>query len=389
MVPRGSLGPRALRLVQSRSADRGVYGVTCAKRLLQGEPVNESINPRILVVGINFVMTWRVVQCLRAAGFKPAVLSHSPANPAAWRGARFHSFPLDRLLYEGPELNEFARRHIATVAAGYDVVLPADFDCTVACARLCLSSWIGPSAEVLDRIHNKWEFTQTLQKIGVPVPQSICVTTPAEWSKADFGYPLIAKPLAASDSSGVVKLDDEAALARLRPSLDAALPLIVQRCVDGWDIGVSVFAIDGEPRVCTMWDRPTERGRDFFWNENLWQDTLKVLRHFSFSGVAHFDLMFDRQTRGHSFLECNPRYWGSLLYSKSSGINFPALHVAAIMRRNSGAAPDPALVRAQKTGRVTLPADERFLQSAMPLYEKRIFGRVERLRNRLLPRRQP
>lgn len=352
-------------------------------------PMSDSSQARILVVGINFVMTWRVVHCLRAAGFKPAVLSHSPANPAAWEGARFHSFPLDRLLYEGPELNDFARRHIADVAADYDVVLPADFDCTVACSRLGLPSWIGPTPETLEHIHNKWEFTQTLKQIGVPVPSSVCVTTPGDWAKADFGYPMIAKPLAASDSSGVVKIDDAAALARLRPSLDAALPLIVQRCVDGWDIGVSIFAIDGVPQVCTMWDRPTERGRDFFWNEALWQDTLKVLRHFSFSGIAHFDLMFDRQTRGHSFLECNPRYWGSLLYAKGAGVNFPALHVAAIMRRRSGAAPENHVVKATKTGRVTLPAEERFMQSAVPQYEKRIYGQVERLRNRLVPRRQP
>jgi hypothetical protein len=348
--------------------------------------------PRVLVVGVNFVMTWRLVNCLEEAGVHPTVLCQSRMSPAGWGRRETHFFPDRQVLYEDDRLNATALGALARLARNFEVVLPADFDCTVACARLRLPQWLGPSGDAIERIHDKGTFTTELQNAGLPVPASVVVRSARDWASArQLGFPLIAKPLASSDSRGVVRIGDARSFDEHRGLLNAALPLIVQREVNGWDIGVSVLARDGEVYLASMFDRPTNGARDFFWNEELLADTRRVVRHFGYTGVAHFDLMFDRQTRRHLFLECNPRYWGSLLYAKSAGVNFPAAHVDLTLRatgRRPGAAASPAALNATgRLGRVTIPPAERALQMVLPRYEIGVQRTVERAFDRVLPRR--
>jgi hypothetical protein len=51
----------------------------------------------------------------------------------------------------------------------------------------------------------------------------------------------------------------------------------------------------------------------------------RLVRAVRWSGIAHFDCIFDHAARQTLILEVNPRYWRSLLGSLNAGVNFPLL----------------------------------------------------------------
>jgi predicted ATP-grasp superfamily ATP-dependent carboligase len=47
-----------------------------------------------------------------------------------------------------------------------------------------------------------------------------------------------------------------------------------------------------------------------------------IVRATGFHGLAHFDMRVDAHDGSLYVLECNPRVWGSLMYSVWAGVNF-------------------------------------------------------------------
>jgi predicted ATP-grasp superfamily ATP-dependent carboligase len=87
----------------------------------------------------------------------------------------------------------------------------------------------------------------------------------------------------------------------------------------------------------TIQHTETEEVKRFVRDEHMLEIAAGIVQATKFHGLAHFDMRVDAQTGSLYVLECNPRVWGSLMYSVWAGVNFIALgcelargeHVAA------------------------------------------------------------
>lgn len=107
----------------------------------------------------------------------------------------------------------------------------------------------------------------------------------------------------------------------------------LQEFVTGPDIDVSVLCRDGEILAYTI-----QRGLvpspkpfhppvavEFIQDAGAFKSIQRLVRATNWSGIAHFDCIYDLESRETKLLEANPRYWRSLLGSLKAGINFPLL----------------------------------------------------------------
>ncbi len=343
-------------------------------------------SPKVLVVGINFLMTWRVVVSLRAAGHTPSLLTMPHAalpGSLLVRREQQRSFPAGMRVYDGTRCSPEARRSLEKAAADFDVVIPADLDTTEACAHLPSLSQqcLVPSPEVLSAIHNKWKFTQQLTALGIAVPgASVLLPDCISLSRFSPQRPTVVKPLDASAGKGVVIIRNRVDAERLANDHHTQYPLIAQDHIPGWDLGVSVLARKGRILAANVWERPVEGARDFLGTnsplaQRLLADASRILAGAAFTGVGHFDAMRYAGTHRYAFLEFNPRYWGSLLYSNAYGTNFTALNVHHVMRPEA----DRDMVP-QRGRRVFLSTGDRLLQRAIPAVET-AFAQAEKAQN--------
>jgi hypothetical protein len=60
----------------------------------------------------------------------------------------------------------------------------------------------------------------------------------------------------------------------------------------------------------------------FIRDERMFAIVREIVRVTGFHGLAHFDMRIDSRDGELRVIECNPRVWGSLMYSVWAGVNF-------------------------------------------------------------------
>lgn len=184
------------------------------------------------------------------------------------------------------------------------------------------------SAETLDRLDDKWSFYELLVRERLPTPESILVTPPADAAALDVPpdwYPALLKPVFAEAGHGIRPVVDAAALREELGRLPNGSPIILQRCVGGYDADISLIAVDGEIRAHVVQSRRDPGSLEFIDNPHALEVASRIVRATHYSGVANIDLRIDPDTREIVVLECNPRFWFTLQASAWRGINFAEL----------------------------------------------------------------
>ncbi len=317
-------------------------------RLSKANPIGDLAGRRVLVVSTFAPFAYKMAQCFDAASVRVDLLSPKRLHPLRLSKLidRTRYLPAQELRGGQPEdapklaerLNHLVQRH------QYDAVFASDLMATRALAaavearpEIESTAHIAPLSPLalLDELHDKARFADFLSRHHLPIPGNT-VALPDAQAVSDFDpdsvtYPVICKPTEGSNSEGVVRIDDAAAMRQhLAGSPDAKPPLLIQDFVPGEDVDLSFLAEHGRILAWTIQHREnfTDTHISFFRHEQVLRAGRQMVEKSGFHGVGHMDLRIDEQDGSVKIIELNPRYWGSVQYSMWAGVNFPALHLA-------------------------------------------------------------
>lgn len=243
------------------------------------------------------------------------------------------------------------------VEHGVDVVLPVT-DATVRVVeslrdRLPASCTVGtPPAEAAAVAADKDRTLQLAREVGVPVPETVVVDTPADAAAAAdrLGWPVVVKPITSlgSDAGGAVRkfevgyAFDRDDLERKVHDLGGGAPVLLQECFVGDGVGVEVLAERG--RILRSFSHrrihevPVTGGasalrESVVVDPVLLDDTARLIDALGWTGLAMVE--FKVGPGGRRLMEINGRPWGSMPLAVRAGVDFPADYVRMLLGSGS------------------------------------------------------
>ena len=236
-----------------------------------------------------------------------------------------------RVLDCTPEDGERYARALGELVASekVDVVIPVNSKevRTLVDHRQYLGSaldYMGPS-DIYYQLDDKALFAQLLDKVGLPSPR--CHRT------LDVSLPLVVKPSQGSSAKGVNYVHSEEDRAALKTKLGLVPQgYVIQDFVNGEGIGFSGYFRNGQPLVSYAHRRigeyPTSGGSSVVRERYPYEDlpelealVAQLLTVAPWSGFAMFELK-RRGPNDFSFIECNPRIWGSMHQGLADGCDY-------------------------------------------------------------------
>ena len=208
-------------------------------------------------------------------------------------------------------------------------------------------------ADVIERAADKVALVSMAQRLNIPVPRYVVVSSPDAIPATDFGFPIVIKPWRSRISTpegwvsaGVSYVKDRVALVRdlrSRPTHD--FPVMLQERIEGPGVGIFACYKAGRPVALFSHRRLRERppwggvsvlcestelcpqARDF---------AVRLLDSLGWQGVAMVEFKRDRRDSVPRLMEINGRFWGSLQLAIDAGVDFPKILV------DDGADSEPA-----------------------------------------------
>jgi hypothetical protein len=184
-----------------------------------------------------------------------------------------------------------------------------------------------PDDATLEITGNKWNLNHWLREKGYP---SAKVSRPGEgWQDS---FPVLLKPVRGIGGEGIHVLTNIAELeAVLKNSGQSVQDRFLMEYIEGYDIDLSLFAIQGEIQYQTIQKAVIagkmvySKGIQFVHNKTLLEQVSKMIKELSFTGIAHLDFRYDSRKKQYVLVDFNARYWSSVQGSRAMGINFPYL----------------------------------------------------------------
>jgi predicted ATP-grasp superfamily ATP-dependent carboligase len=281
---------------------------------------------RALVLGSNAVLVLNVVQSLGVAGIEADVISdwHAPRVRFSRYCRRYVRLPYRSLAELSDERVAWLVRYVRSHAI--DLVIPADLASAFGAARLQaagLRLFPCADAEQLQALHDKWRFHQLLCSLGLPSPPTRLLLPSGSAEALGLKFPVMLKPLASEGSDRVRRYDSVAAIEAMRTESEHVdTTWLVQDFIPGRDIDISLLAEHGQVVAFTIQVDESPGVKQFVHDQRALSVASEVVRATRFHGLAHFDMRIDRRDGELCAIECNPRVWGSLLYSVWAGVNF-------------------------------------------------------------------
>jgi predicted ATP-grasp superfamily ATP-dependent carboligase len=218
------------------------------------------------------------------------------------------------------------------------VVIPVDSTGTRlinrARGRLATAISPAPDSAMLELLDNKWNFYRFCGECGLLAPATRFIVNKHALDFAQtvsaLGRPLVIKPVDQDASRGVhiVASEDEYRRTVLDDDTYQYAPLIIQRYVEGADVGVNLLSMDGKVSAVAIQRRidPTHYGSEieFFQNDELEAVAHKIAKGAAYHGVMNIDARMEQGTGKIYLFEANPRVWGSMSASVWCGLNFLA-----------------------------------------------------------------
>jgi predicted ATP-grasp superfamily ATP-dependent carboligase len=161
-----------------------------------------------------------------------------------------------------------------------------------------------------------------------------------EEALSSFSFPALLKPCNGSGGLGIEKFENEKAFRDYCKEHIFSEEFILQTFINGYDIDCSILCESGKILAYTIQKgfingRGNFRraaGLDFINDCSTYNLVTEVVQKLNWSGIAHIDLRFDLDTQQINLIEINPRYWGSLMGSYCSGVNFPHLQCLSALK---------------------------------------------------------
>jgi predicted ATP-grasp superfamily ATP-dependent carboligase len=201
-----------------------------------------------------------------------------------------------------------------------------------------------PSVESFKIANNKWLLAQWLKINDIPCPRTILFKSDdPDFEKiiSSFAFPVLLKPSAGFGGEGIEFFPEPQHLHHYCKKQNFSREFILQNFIDGYDLDCSVLCMNGKIMAYTIqkefisgasFRRAT--AIDFFYDRNTYNLVSEVVKKLDWSGIAHIDLRYDVADDQVKLIEINPRYWGSLMGSFCSGVNFPYLACLLALKQN-------------------------------------------------------
>ena len=179
-----------------------------------------------------------------------------------------------------------------------------------------------PDRATLQTLDDKWRFYLYCQKLGLPVPKTLCFETRAidvREVEQEIGFPTVMKPLNENGGRGF-------AVARNRDHLKVCVAnyryrfVLFQKYIAGNDLGLSLFAQDGRIRSVAAFRCGPKLRTEFADLPVFAHICERIIASTNYTGVANFDARIDSAEQ-ISLLECNPRFFARLNAVRLAGLD--------------------------------------------------------------------
>ena len=184
-----------------------------------------------------------------------------------------------------------------------------------------------PDSAVIKVTGDKWNLNQWLKAKGYPY--ALCSENLNDWSGS---FPVLIKPVFGIGGKGIRKVDKrEDLLKLLNKESSYGKDFILQEFIEGFDIDISFFAVDGKiiyhtiQRGLISESMVYSKGIEFVKNEDLLKLVSSMISKLNFTGIAHLDFRYSIREEAYILIDFNSRYWSSVQGSRAMGINFPYL----------------------------------------------------------------
>jgi biotin carboxylase len=296
----------------------------------------------LLVCGL-FTLPYRAMRCAVAAGVSVSVLGN--AGSEGLRRSRLCArYTETTRAFDGTcDDGMIATVNAAIARDDIDLVFAGDQPSTrslIAMApHLSAPCFPMPDLATFDLLNDKARFTELCEALGVLCPPTQVFADRgallASLARGETPVPAVVKPLSLDGNRGVTVVESAAAV--IAATIDYR-PVLVQRFIEGADIGASVYAERGRVLgyICHRLRRATYIALDL---PVVFDALSRIVAATGATGILNFDMRLDPAGQVH-FLECNPRVFYKMPLSMLLGVNFTALGLAAM----TGGAPDARMV---------------------------------------------
>lgn len=281
-----------------------------------------------------------------------------------------------------PWLLDYADRH------AIDAILPSEsflLAIRPAYDRIAPRMPIGPDEATVYRCFSKFDVVEHFQR--APAGSGIADHLPESllWRRGD---PLPgAERLAALRRPVFIKADGvqgtarhKGTIARAKTAEEAAQAvarlandysaILVQSFVPGTRVVADFCIWKGQVRSRSMMEAQHESPhyggistlRTTTWDQAVWDDAERKLRHLGLEGVAMMEYRRDTATGEFNYIEINARYWTGIHVEMGAGIDIPTLQMDAFFDRPQPV-PDPRTPRIPY--RYTVPGEMGYLGSLL------------------------
>ena len=303
----------------------------------------------VLLVASLFALPYGVLRAAAACGVNVHVLG----GPRA-KGLRFSrhcaSFSPAARDPANADTIELANEINSVIAKReIDLVLPGDQPTTrqliLAERALECPTFPGPMLEQFDFLNDKWDFTKLCQRLAILVPDSELLADKTELKRGllggEIGFPVVAKPVDPDRQRGIVELFSSADLGKIEGI--GYTPVLVQRYIDGEDIGASIYCEDGKIKALIAYKKAKVIYRTFR-HPQIEHDLKEIAAAMRITGVYNFDMRITPQGDVY-WLGCNPHFFRKMFLSMLAGLNFVAFGLGGISSNAVQYAPDGSAVR--------------------------------------------
>ena len=291
----------------------------------------------VLLIGWDSNICLGVLYCLHKYNFTCYLLTHNSKN-----AAKFSRFVKKAYFYEE---SEDQSAHIIRIVKKHqiDLIMPYDeIDIRKVTENKDLLSkhaacvW-GTEPELFTIGIHKRKLAEFLDDHKLPCPPFTTFDNKLKLESiiADFGFPLLVKPVRSSAGRMIQKLSSKEAVQDFFASgLEDKSNFILQPFIVGSDITCNVICRHGEILCYTIQESPVKSGSDFNSNDTLCyhedEQVISVvgqmMKKLNWHGVACVDIRRDARTNAIYVLEINGRFWASVAPSYvKAGVNFPVI----------------------------------------------------------------
>lgn len=296
---------------------------------------------RVLLLATNSHISLDVARCLGTA----KTINLRVFSSERWPLARFSRY-CSSFTHQSRGINDdqlLDQINIAADSNNADIIMAAD-ETTIKFLSVHakeVSQFVSvaatPDFDTFELVRNKWSLASFARNHNIPHPKTVLLTNTIELEleREKMGFPILIKPVSGSGGEDIqIFHNQQHLLDFISGNPQRRNEFIVQEYIWGFDVDCSVLCDKGQIRAYTIQQgflhdsnpfRPSP-GINFVVNPKALDSVTKLISELNWSGIAHIDLRFNKETGEVNLLEINPRYWGSLLGSLFIGVNFPYLH---------------------------------------------------------------